>query len=171
MKQFGFDNVEEVKGRIQPSIEEVEITGVVWETNDNGKDYVGVGMVSLDGTGEHEERFFFTTPKGEKISLQRLKSMVKVLLGEDKSKEVLSIDQLNAQLTGKKGRAKFVGEEYDSGDGIRLRTQLAYSNFIESLDISSEDSKLKFDPDRDIKKLPVAPSKKQKKEVDGNVFE
>lgn len=171
MKQFGFNDVEEVKGRIQPSIEKVEITGVMWKTNDNQKDYVGVSMVSLDGTAEHEERFFFSTPKGEQISLQRLKSLIKALLGEDKSKETFDIDQLNAQLTGKKARVKFVGEEYDAGEGVRLRTQLAFSSFVESLDISDEDSKLKFNPDRDIKKLAIAPSKKkEKKEVD-DLFE
>jgi hypothetical protein len=148
-KKFGFSEVDLVKGRIEPSIEEVQITGVLWDTNPNGKDFLAVNFVTLDNNREHEERFFFSTEKGEKISLQRIKSLIKVIAGEEASKKEYDVDQLNALLTGKKIRAKFTGSEYtktdDNGDeDLRVGTSLAFAGFAESLEILKEDSKLSF---------------------------
>ena len=158
--KFGFSDVEEVKGRVEPGIEDVQITGVKSDTNDNGKDFLGVDMVSLDGNREHTERFYFTTEKGIKISLQRIKSLLKTVVGEEKAGNEYSEDQLNALLTGTKVRLKFVGEEYTNNEGdLRMRTQLGFSAFSESIKVTKENSKLKF-TGRDIKRLPVAPSAK-----------
>lgn len=159
-KKFGFKDVEEVKSRIEPSVEKVQITGVIDDTNDNDKYYLAIAMVSLDGSREHTERFYFSTPKGEKISLQRIKSLLKELLGDEKSEGEYNVDELNAILTGQKGRFKFVGEEYTYNGDIRLRTQFAYSGFCENLSVKDEDSRLKFNEAKDIKRLPVAPSRK-----------
>lgn len=153
-KTFGFKGVEEIMGRIQPGIEEAQITGVTDGTNDNGKYYLSIKFVTLDNNREHEERFYFTTEKGERISLQRIKSLIRELVGADKADGEYTLEQLNAMLTGKKGRFKFVGEEYEYDGDVRMRTQLAFSSFVESLKISKEDSKLKFDNTRDIKTLP-----------------
>ena len=154
-KTFGFKGVEEIMGRIQPGIEEAQITGVVDGTNDNGKYYLSLKFVTLDGAREHEERFYFTTDKGERISLQRLKSILREVAGKEKADGEYTVEQLNAMLTGKKARWKFTGEEYEYNGDIRLRTQLAFSDFIESLNVKSEDSKLKFDENKDIKRMPT----------------
>lgn len=168
-KKFGFKGVEEVKSRIQPSIEKAQITGVTDDTNDNDKYFLAVAMLSLDGSREHTERFYFSTPKGEKISLQRVKSLLKELLGEKKAEGEYTVEELNALLTGQEGRFKFVGEEYEYNGDIRLRTQLGYSAFCESLAISDEDSRMKFDEIKDIKRVPIAPSRKPAK-VDEDLF-
>jgi hypothetical protein len=174
-KKFGFSDVDLVKGRIEPSIEEVQITGVLWDTNPNGKDFLAIALVTLDNNREHEERFFFSTEKGEKISLQRIKSLIKAVCGDEASKKEYDVDQLNALLTGKKFRAKFTGSEYakvDDATGeseIRIGTSLGFAGFAESLEIIKEDSKLTFNPTKDIKRLPVPPSMKtgDKKATDG----
>ena len=158
-KTFGFKGVEEIMGRIQPGIEEAQVTGVTDGTNDNDKYFLAIKFVSLDGAKEHEERFYFTSEKGERISLQRLKSMLRELIGKDKAEGEYSLDQLNAMLTGKKARWKFVGEEYEYNGEIRMRTQLAFSNFVEPLTVPKEESKLKFDKNRDIKLMPTPPTK------------
>jgi len=163
-KTFGFKGVEEVKGRIEPSIEKAQIIGVSDDTNDNDKYFLAVNLLSLDGNREHTERFYFSTPKGEKISLQRVKSLLKEILGDKKSEGEYTVEELNAMLTGQKGRFKFIGEEYEYNGDLRLRTQLAYSGFCENLSISDEDSRLKFNAAKDIKRLPMAPSRK----ADGN---
>ncbi len=157
-KTFGFKGVDEIMGRIEPGIEEAQITGVTDGTNDNGKYYLSIKFVSIDGSKEHEERFYFTTEKGERISLQRLKSLIRELIGKDKAEGEYTLEQLNTILTGKKGRWKFTGEEYEYNGDIRMRTQLAFSNFVEPLTVPKEESKLKFDKNRDIKLMPIAPS-------------
>lgn len=169
-KTFGFKGVEEVKSRVQPGIDKLMITGVTDDTNDNDKYFLAIGMVSLDGNREHTERFYFTTERGEKISLQRIKSLLKELIGDEKAEGEYNVEQLNALLTGIKGRYKFVGEEYEYNGDLRLRTQLQYSGFVEKITISDEDSKLKFDENKDIKRLPIAPSKKAGSGVSNELF-
>lgn len=158
MKTFGFKGVEDVMGRIEPGIDDVEITGVEDGTNDNGKYYLSIKLVSLDHKREHDERFYFTTEKGQKISLQRLKSLIKELLGEEKAEGEYNVEQLNALLTGQKFRGKFVGEEYEYDDQVRIRTSFAFLGFAEKLDVPAAESKLTFNPSKDIKRMPVAPS-------------
>ena len=156
-KTFEFKNVKEVMGRIQPGIDEAVITGVTDDKNDNGKYYLSIKMVSLDGKREHEERFYFSTEKGERISLQRLKSLIREMVGKEKAEDDYTLEQLNAMLTGKEGRWLFVGEEYEWEGDVRLRTSLAFSNFVEKITVKAADSKLKFDEIKNIKKIPKAP--------------
>ena len=155
---FDFNNVESIKGRVQPGVEELEITGVIGDTNDNDKYYLEVSTISLDRQNEHNERFYFSTEKGSQISKQRLKSLLITILGNEKANGNFSEEQLNAALTGKKFRGLLTGEEYEYNGETRMRTQFAFNNFSESLDVSKEKSKLKFDPVRHVKRLPVAPS-------------
>lgn len=162
IKTFGFKGVEEVKSRIEAGIEKCQIVGVEDGTNDNNKYFLALGLLTTDGMREHTERFYFSTEKGEKISLQRIKSLIKELVGDDKSEGEYNVQELNAMLTGVKGRFKFVGEEYEYNGDIRMRTQLSYSGFCEKASVSDEDSKLKFNEKKDVKYLPVAPSVKEK---------
>lgn len=159
-KTFELKGIEEVKSRIEPSIVNAQITGVADETSAKGKYFLAVSMITLDGNREHKERFYFTTPRGEEISLQRIKTLLKGLLGEDKAEGNYNVEQLNTMLTGQKGRFKFVGEEYLYNGEIRLRTQLDYANFCENLSIIDSDSQLKFNEAKDIKRLPIPPSMK-----------
>jgi len=159
-KKFGFENVEEVKSRIDPGVEEIQFTGVVSGINDNQKEYLEFGVVSIDGSRDHTERFYFTTEKGIKISLQRIKSILKVVLGDEKAKGNYDVSELNAMLSGKKARVLFASEEYEYNGEVRAKTSFAFSGFIEALSVSKEDSKLKFNPAKHIKRLPVAPSQK-----------
>lgn len=159
-KTLSFKGVEELMGRIEPGIDEVEITGVEDGENDNGKYYLSIKLVSLDKKREHDEKFYFTTEKGQKISLSRLRSLIKELLGEaavadDKE---YSVEQLNKLLTGQKFRGKFVGEEYEYDDQVRIRTSFAFSGFAENMSVPAEESKLSFNPNKDIKRLAIAPS-------------
>jgi len=166
-KTFGFGDVEDIKGRIEPGIEEVEFTGVIDGKNDNDKDFLSFGTISLDGNREHTERFYFTTEKGEKISLQRIRSIIKELLGEEKAKGNYTVAELNAMLTGKKARIKFVGDEYEYNNELRVKTQFGFSGFIEKLETNP--SKLTFNPQKDIKRLSIAPSNRAQPSSANNV--
>jgi len=165
-KKFGFSDVEEVKSRIEPGVEEVEFTGVEWGENDNGKAFMSIGMVSLSGNHEHSERLYFSTKKGEKISLQRIKTILMTILGEEKANKEYDVEGLNKILTGKQARIKFIGEEYEGENGIKVKTQFAFANFIENIDVSAENSKLHFDSSRNIKLLPQSPKMKEKSKKD-----
>lgn len=153
-KTFGFKGVEQIMGRIDPGIEEATITGISDGTNDNGKYYLAVKMKTIDGMREHEERFYFSTERGERISLQRLKSIISELVDKTKAEGEYSLEQLNALLSGKTGRWKFVGEEYEYNGDLRMRVQLDFSNFVENIKVPKAESKLKFDPKKDVKFLP-----------------
>ena len=107
-KKLGFSEVEEIKGRFEPGISKCKIEKVYWDTNDNGKEYLGLDLVGISDNRQHTEKFFFSTPKGEQVSLQRIKSLISSLLGEDKANEDYSVEELHSLLKGKKGRWKFV---------------------------------------------------------------
>jgi len=143
---FNFNDVEDFKGRIEPGVEECQITGVTSGESQNGKPYIEIGFLTVDGLREHKEKFFVSSEKGTRMTLLRLKHMIKVLVGEEQSKKSYNIDQLNTLFTGVKGRFLFFGEEYEYDNEIRVRTNLAFLNFVEPLKIPKEESKLRYDP-------------------------
>jgi hypothetical protein len=153
---FNFDQVEDFKGRIEPGVEECVITGITQNENANGKPYIEMGFVTLDKQREHKEKFYISSEKAQKMTLLRFKHIIKVLLGPEKAENKYSLEQLNKLFTGLKGRFLFVGEEYIYDGEIRIRTNLAFFNFVEPLTIPKEKSKLKYDPlnKNHMKKLP-----------------
>lgn len=159
---FGFADVEEIKGRIDPGVEECTILGVAHETSENGKAYVKVSIVSNDANREHTERLYVTTEKGTAMTLKRLKSLIRDCVGEDKSNGSYNIEQLNKMLAGKQVRLKFVGEEYlNNNDEVSVRVNLAFSGFSEPISVPAASTKLKYNPSNkyDYKKLPIEPNK------------
>ena len=168
--KFGFGDVEDLKGYIEPGIEEVVIAGVEYKKNDNNKPYIGVKLITTDGSREHTERFFVSTEKGTKTSLKRIKSLLKEILGEQKANQDYTVEELNKMLVGKKGRMKFIGEEYEYNGEVRVRTSLAFMGFVESLDIKKEESRLTYNPNnsRDYIKLPAKPASVVESKKDGD---
>ena len=154
---FDFNDVEDFKGRIEPGVEECQITGVAEGESQNGKPYIEVGFLTVDGLREHKEKFYVSSEKGTRMTLLRLKHMIKTLIGDAKAQQSYNIDQLNALFTGIKGRFLFFGEEYEYDGEIRVRTNLAFLNFVEPLSITVDKSKLRYDPNNKnhLKKLPV----------------
>ncbi len=146
--KFGFDNVESAdsafKGRIEPGVHEVIITGITSETSKNDKSYVSIKCENVAKTREHEERMFTSTPKGTEFTKSRIKHLVQKVTGKSLKGEV-SIEQLEKVLKGKSIRIKFIGEQYEYNNDIRTRTNFAFMGFAESLSVTEEDSALSYD--------------------------
>jgi hypothetical protein len=159
---FNFTEVEDFKGRIEPGVEECEITGIKEGESNSGSKYIEMGFITLDKNRTHNERFYVSSEKAVKMTMLRFKHLIKVLKGEEYANKSYNLDQLNSILTGLKGRFLFFGEEYLSGNEngekeIRVRTNLAFLNFVEPLTIPAEKSKLHYDPTNKnhLKRLPV----------------
>jgi hypothetical protein len=175
-KILNFQGVEELKSYVTPGIHEATIVSIVTDTQ-NEKDFIGLNLKAKNGSFDHTERFYTSSEKGMNVTVQRIRHMIKNLFNEEVANKVYSIEELNKLLAGVTGRWKFTGEEYQSTKDpgkTGIKVQLAYSNFVEPISVKSYETKLSFDPSRDIKRLPDHPMKDDKQEssikVDEKLF-
>lgn len=152
---FDFSDVEIKTGssRIQPGVSEVTVTGVTMNEDNN---YLEITFVDNDGA-THSERMYLTEG-ARPWSMMKIKHMGLLIVDEEKFNKITTPKQLNALFTGKKMRIKFKGVEREKDGNIYVNAEIGLPPFAESLEISAEDSKLKYNESKDIRKLNNNPS-------------
>lgn len=146
----------------QPGIANVKITGVLLEeTGTNKVPYIVLTTESEAGELGKSGRMFLSTEvkEGKKTSgwAVTARNLVDIIVAakgktEEEAKSMISVqtkeelvNKLSAILVGSKLRAKFKGEISDKGTIFATLAQ------VESLLVPQEESKLRFNADRDIK--------------------
>lgn len=156
------ENNEQYKDRFSPGIWEVEILSLSLKENQNNKPYVSVVVTDLTGTMEHEERLFVTTSGAINVTMKKIKELYEATRGKDQfPKEEVAIEVFNDHLAGRKLRIKLVGDEYVSNDTVYVRPGFPYRNFAENINVNRESSRLRFDENRDITRLPKQEAAKE----------
>ena len=145
------DESAERKSRIRPGIHVCKILGVGHDTNQNGKQFISLQLENADGTRDHEEKFFLSTPAAVEWTKKRLVHMIDNVTGTKKELTEIDIAALNKLLKGKSGRFLFVGEEYVYNGDVRIKTMLNFLPFVENTSV--EATKFDFNESRNIKKL------------------
>lgn len=175
---FGFDNAEVAKGNFKETIKPgIHIVKVVAITNgissQKQSPYLEVTVETADGA-ELKNQYYLTTTVGEgkqksawDISKNAILSLVaaansldeataKSKMPNAKTAEELA-QKLSILMMGKEFRLKVVGEEKISQKGKKyVASSFGSGVFCESKQVA--ESKLFFNPEKNIKKLPIEPA-------------
>lgn len=170
---YNFDNVvaaeEFISKYILPGITEVTITGIgCGKSSSKGTEFIKVEVKERVGEKTCENSYYFKgdSDKVTEISKGALLSIGSAAIGEENCKNAARTatsledlaNKLNMALVGKSLRMRFGGEEVlpqDTNKKIWVKTVFSTGLFCESISVSKEASKLKYDESKAIKRLPV----------------
>ena len=154
---------------LEPGINEVKLTGVELLTSQKGKPYIR--MTVADSTGATcVHNYSLDTdinPGKEKSAWSITKNSILQLgiatIGEAKTRTAMEsgspqefATKLATSLTGKPFRLKVVGEEVMTQAGNKFtKAHFGSGYFAEATTVPADQSKLKFDPIKNIKRLPT----------------
>lgn len=171
--EFSLNNVPETPTKPQVNyqkpgiVENLKVTEVVLlETGTNKVPYMEIRTESPDGAIGRSSKMFFSTDvkpgkkmSGWDVSARNIRDFItathnvnsntaKELFGTPNSKESI-VNKVSALLVGRTFRGKFKGEQGANGS--------IYSSIgqVESMIVPKEESRLKYNPDTDIKKYVV----------------
>ena len=119
---------------------------------------------ALGGEGKTAETTFWMSANAWSMTKDRIVIMADKLNVRNQLDSISSesaedyVNKVAKVFVGKTARWKFAGKEIPGKEGKQswFKAELAPFGFVESLDISKEQSKLKFNPDKDLKKLPIS---------------
>lgn len=165
----------------EPGISEVTFTKVLLEeTSKNNVPYIKLVTEGSDKEIGNSAQMFLSTDvkEGKKMSAWSVtaRNIVDILMNahnctEDEAKSMIAVNtkddlvnKLSALLVGKKVRALFKGETSSKGNVFAVLAR------TESIKVPAGESKLKFNPDRDIKAYAgSAPTELETTEVNGDL--
>lgn len=135
----------------------VKITSITSAINSNGNKYIQMETVGENGEVGRTQQMY-VTEKAWPITARSLVNLSMAInnISEEEAKanaNFSSLEQLSAKLSatlvGKPFRGKFKGEESSRGTII---AQLDSRYGVESMQVPREQTKLRFNPDKDVRK-------------------
>ena len=159
MSNAGFGSVERVEGSnfMEPGIHKVVVTKLEWVTPETAKPHVAISLATPDGTTVTTQKFYFTTDKAVKISLEKLVHVFNKIV-PDETINKLAWEEANWEamctvvgpvvINQAPIEIKLIGEEYNGN----IYAKFGFQPFAQK----EGESNLVFNPDTDIKREEVA---------------
>lgn len=158
---------------LRPGVHDAIIANIEGVTPESGSPYIKLDIHKANATAEFStEVRFYMTDKGQQKSLQKIFHLATRIVKASDINAVTAENlaeygtKLNALLSGKSVRLKFIGEEYlNASQEVKVKTTLGLPPFAEANTegaehpvVSLENTKLVYDPTNqyDYKKLPTS---------------
>ena len=148
-----------------------------------GTPYIRLYVEDKTGASQTFEMYLSTTLGKKGLSAYNMTITkifelgVAILGGEEKTRTTLDsanttelTSKINTNLTNKFFKLKLSGEEVLGAKGVFVKTKLGFGRVAENAGVPDAETKLRYNPDFDIKRLPVGETSEPSEVISGNTY-